>query len=156
LTAKTIVINNIREATNHFIDTVKKKIEISPSRGVRVKKIIKTNFDRHRIIYLDIGVEFRSKPLTVYLIYQRRYFQEFGKKFEVDDLMATSVRLSILEEIVKHRVDRIAWVYIDGAIYWTDPKFMLKLVREKNWIHKTERTGEVLAHIPLKYLTKIN
>jgi len=149
-------INNINEATRHFINVVKRRIEATPTGGVKVRRIIKTNFDRHRLIYLDVGVSYRSNLLKVYLIYQRRYFQEFGKKFEVDDLMATSVRLSILEQIVKHRIDRIAWVYVDGAIYWTDPKLMLKLVRENNWIHKTERTGEVLAHIPLKYLIKIN
>jgi len=151
-----VTISNINEATKHFIDVVKSRIEASLTGGVKVRRIIKTNFDRHRLILFDIGVKFKHKPLTVYLIYQRKYFQEFGRKFEADDLMATSVRLSILEQIVKHRYDRIAWVYIDGAIYWIDPKLMLKIVRENNWIHKTQKTGELLAHIPLKFLTKIN
>jgi len=149
------IIRSISEATRHFINVIKHKIEITPTAGVRVRKIARVNFDRHRVIYLDIGWQFRNKPLIVYLIYQRKYYQEFGKNFQFDDAMATSVRLSILEEIVKHKYDRIAWVYWDGAIYWIDPKFMLKLVKENGWMHKTKATGELLAHIPLKFLTKI-
>jgi hypothetical protein len=151
-----IEIKDINEATKYFINFVKHRFEITPDAGVRVRKIVKTNFDRHRIIFFDFGIHFKHKPLVVYLIFQRKYFQEFGKNFQYDDAMATSVRLSILEEIVKHKYDRIAWVYWDGAIYWTDPKYMLKLVKENNWVHKTRKTGEVLAHIPLKFLTKIN
>ena len=149
-------IRNIDEAARHFIYFVKRRIEITPSAGVRVRRIVKTNFNRHRVIFLDVGWQFRHKPLIVYLIFQRKYFQEFGKNFQYDDAMATSVRLSILEEIVKHGYDKIAWVYWDGAIYWVDPKYMLKLVKENGWIHKAKKTGELLAHIPLKLLTKIN
>jgi len=149
-------IRDIDEATKHFINVVKRRIEITPTAGVRVRRIVKTNFNRHRVIFLDIGWQFKHKPLIVYLIFQRKYYQEFGKNFQFDDVMATSVRLSILEEIVKHKYDRIAWVYWDGAIYWTDPKHMLQLVRENGWMHKTKATGELLAHIPLKFLTKIN
>jgi len=120
--------------------------------GYRIVDIKPMNFGRHYMI--DVFVR---KPyghyMRFYLIYQRRWFEQFEKYFGIPD-MACTINLSILRDCVRSNVDKIIIAHSNGEFYFTSPDAWLRLVEENGWSRKMRKTGETVAHLPIQYLRK--
>ena len=149
---KLFTIENIDEATEEFIETVRARFSMS---GFEIKDILTApmNFKRHKMVSLTVASR-GFKRFKFYVIFQRRWFESFSKYFGIAS-EAVTINLSILTKICKHGYDRIVWVSEDGSMFWIDPRRMMHLVKERGWIRETRKTGEIVAHVPLEYLTKI-
>lgn len=139
------IILNIHEARDLLIDFLRRK-------GYSVVKVLPSNFGRHYIIYVRDPV--LSEIRRYYLIYQRRWFESFQKYFGIPEEVAT-VNLSILHRIVLHEIPYIVWCNMEGKLFMIPSKKAWKIVRKNKWIRKTEKTGEITAHIPLSKLIKL-
>ncbi|MHA1632598.1 MAG: hypothetical protein ACTSXC_07330 [Candidatus Freyarchaeota archaeon] len=150
--AKLFVVENIDEATDLFINTLRARFSAS---GFVVKEILTApmNFHRHKMVSVAVAGK-GFKRFKFYVVFQRRWFESFSKYFKVAS-EAVTINLAILVKLCKHGYDRIVWVSSDGSMFWIDPRRMLRLVKERGWIRETQKTGEVVAHVPLEFLTKI-
>lgn len=152
-----MIIRNIYEATQQFVNYIHYRNRQLMSEGWRyeIKRIFEENNGKHRLFILDLY--YRNKLMAthkVYLIYVRNWFMQFSKYFNVDS-MGTSIRLDILERLVKSGVQYIAFVHRSDGIYFIKTEKFYNLALENNWIRTPEATGEKLANIPITYLTHI-
>lgn len=141
-------ISGIRDATLYFTKYIREK------RKGEVLEVHAENFGRHR--RLLVKLYYRGAPVyvKVYLVFQRRWFEQFEKYFGWSE-QAVTINLPILEYCVKHGINRIVWVHSSGTMFMTDPKTMLELVKKHKWIRRTRKTGEPVAHLPLSLLTRL-
>jgi len=112
------------------------------------------NFGRHRLVYARLW--YRGVPFNVkfYLVYQRKPFESFEKFFDFPS-KAYTVNKSIIEYCLKMKVHKLIFIDEVGNVYMVDPLVAYKVAKEKGWIRKTKKTGEVVVHIPTVLMTKI-
>ena len=114
---------------------------------------------KHPIYHVPTGVLITPKIEYYYLKYQRRYFMEFPKVYEVVDprdvCEAVGINLSILKRLAKNRVDYIVFCNALGRLLYVKTRTYLRLVEEYVWYRKSQRTGEFIANLPLSRLKEL-
>jgi len=128
---------------------------ILKSRACEVIRVTPTNFGRHRIVHVKMWYRGVSSNVKFYLIFQRKPFESFEKYFNFPS-KAFSINKSILEEIIKMGIDGLVFIDELGNCYYINPRIAYKIAKEKGWIRKTKRTGEIVVHIPIVILEKIH
>jgi len=128
--------------------------KILEQRSGIVVRVVPQNYGRHRLIHARLWYRGVSRPVKFYLIFQRKPFESFEKYFGFPS-KAFTVNKSILEYCNKIDVDRLVFIDENGNVYMIDPRVALHIAYEKAWIRKTKKTGEVVVHIPITILLKI-
>jgi len=154
-----VYVQNVNEAAEYMLKRVKRNIK---SRGLDLVryKVVDQNFGRHKLLILYVkrrGRDWKNIwSFNVYVIYQRRWFESFPKYFGVQDA-AASMNLSVLKSVANRPISAVAWVAPDGTVYWhRNPREALNMVLKNKWYRPTDKTGEVVAYIPLSMLEKMD
>ena len=138
-----MTIKNIKHALAYVTEILERK-------GFRILYTIPANYNRNYIIKVRIN----ATGYTFYLIYQREPFHSFKKYFGIDE-PALGIQLDFLRLIHGRGVERILWVLGDGSIYMGKTKEIYKNAVEKQWILKTEKTGELVVNYPISLLESV-
>ena len=135
-------IANTYDAYSYFEDVLIKK-------GFRIvgKEL------RHRRHWF-IVVSWGFKVYRLYMVFQRKPFYKF-KEFFQEGGEALTINRDVLLRIIKERVSRLFWILEDGTIYFENPRYIMKLVTENGWSRRLEKTGELVVHVPIKYLKRV-
>jgi len=138
-------ISNIKDALSLFIELLR-------NRAYRILGVKPMNFNRHYLLEVQM-LKPRRDYKTFYLIYQRRWFEQFQKYFKIAD-QACTINLPILKECVRKDVNKIVIATEDGRFYMCNPHQWLKLVEDGGWIRTVKKTKEAVAHLPVSYLER--
>jgi hypothetical protein len=99
--------------------------------------------------FITVSYEFRI--FRFYMVFQREPFHKFDEIWKGEG-EALTINRDVLVRIIREHVTRLFWVLEDGRIYMENPRYIMKLVQEHGWSRETEKTGEIVVHIPIKYL----